>query len=926
MPPRPAALSHLRPVIALTRLSLTVERLARLFWPAASLALVLGAVKIARLDIVLAGTLGPDLWRFTWIAGFAVLAGLVVWGLWRLRLPSWAEAEARLDATLPNRPLAALRDAQAIGAEDPASQALWQAHLARMRDKTRDAKAPRPAPALAKRDPFGLRLLALLAVVVALIFGPPAPRPEAANPLQAGHSATASWEGWISPPAYSGLPNLYLSDQPAGEIKLLKDSRITLRFYGEGLALRQDVAVDAEAPSDAQQGPEIHQFTATQEGEIAITGATDVAWQLTFIPDAAPTIRLEGELEVTAAGEMGQAYHASDDVAVTDLRARVVLDLEGVDRRYGLALDPMARAPLEVALPLPFAGSRTAFSGKMVEDFSTHAWANLPVTLTLVARDGAAQEGTSEPMSLRLPGRRFFQPVAKAVIEQRRDLMWNHANAPRVLDLLRAIAHRPQDLRLSAATYGQMRAAIALLAPLAEKIAADPAARLSDEEETAVTTALWDLALQLEEGDLEDARARLERAQERLNEAMRNGASPEEIAELMQELRDATDAYLDLLAQSATPPENTTDQPDRGEDDSREVTQDQIQELMDRIQELMEEGRMEEAQALMQQLDELLRNLQMQQAEGQGSGPQRPGQQQMEELQDTLRDQQELADEAFRDLQDQFNGRSPQQNAPPQGGTPQGQQPDGQQGGGQQPDGQQGGPQGQDPNAPQGPDGATPDTQGQGPDGQTPDGQNPDGQGQEGQGPDGQDQNGQGPDGQSPDDTAREDGSMADRQQGLRDELARQRAQLPGLTGEAAGRARDALSAAEEAMNRAEEALREGDLAAAIDNQAQALNALREGLRALDQAFAENDPNAQEQGLTESEEGEDGQSRAPARNDPLGRQQGEGGEFGSDQNMLDDLDPQAQAGEILEELRRRSGERTREESELDYLRRLLDQF
>ncbi len=67
---------------------------------------------------------------------------------------------------------------------------------------------------------------------------------------------------------------------------------------------------------------------------------------------------------------------------------------------------------------------------------------------------------------------------------------------------------------------------------------------LTDNVQAEVALALWDLAVQLEEGSLNSARARLERAQERLEEAMRNGASDEEIAELMQELREATSDYM----------------------------------------------------------------------------------------------------------------------------------------------------------------------------------------------------------------------------------------------------------------------------------------------------------------------------------------------------------------------------------------------
>jgi hypothetical protein len=56
----------------------------------------------------------------------------------------------------------------------------------------------------------------------------------------------------------------------------------------------------------------------------------------------------------------------------------------------------------------------------------------------------------------------------------------------------------------------------------------------------------------LEDGDIGDALERMRAAQERLSEAMRNGASEEEIARLMQELRDATQDYLRQKSQHGT--------------------------------------------------------------------------------------------------------------------------------------------------------------------------------------------------------------------------------------------------------------------------------------------------------------------------------------------------------------------------------------
>ena len=53
-------------------------------------------------------------------------------GIGRFRWPSRVAARARLDASLPGRPLETLRDRPAIGGDDPEAQGVWSAHLARM--------------------------------------------------------------------------------------------------------------------------------------------------------------------------------------------------------------------------------------------------------------------------------------------------------------------------------------------------------------------------------------------------------------------------------------------------------------------------------------------------------------------------------------------------------------------------------------------------------------------------------------------------------------------------------------------------------------------------------------------------------------------------------------------------------------------------
>tara|TARA_R110000765_G_scaffold218105_2_gene322707 strand:- start:123 stop:1007 length:885 start_codon:yes stop_codon:yes gene_type:complete len=293
-----------------------------------------------------------------------------------------------------------------------------------------------------------------------------------------------------------------------------------------------------------------------------------------------------------------------------------------------------------------------------------------------------------------------------------------------------------------------------------------------------------------------------------------------------------------------------------------QMTQDDLQRMMDRIQELMEQGRMAEAEQALRELQKMMENMRV--TEGQsGQQGQSPSEQAMEGLADTLRDQQGLSDQAFRDLQDRFNPNS-------------------------EPGQQEGQEQGQQP-------GASPQ-QGQNQPGQQP-GPNS-GQAQPGQG----------------------QGSIADRQEALRDELRRQQGRLPGGGTPEGDAARDALNRAGRAMDGAEDALRRNDLAEAIDNQSQAMEALRDGMRALGDALAkEQNPGDPGQGSAKGSRKADGQ-------DPLGREQGANGAQGSEGELALDNDAYGRARELLDEIRRRSGETARPEVERDYLNRLLDRF
>ena len=848
--PQPLLKSLVWPM-RLTLLGLWAERLSRAFWPLWSLILAsLAALAFGLQD------LGPLL--YAQIAGgvIAVLAlGLLVLGLRRFHRPTVIDALDRLDATMPGRPIAALRDTQAIGTSDPASLAVWQTHQERMAARAAQARPVRPDLRLSSRDPFSLRYVALTAFVMALMFGSVwraatvtglAPGPAIAMP------GGPSWEAWAQPPAYTGKPSLYLNDITAPALEVPTGTRLQIRLYGpEGtLTVTQTIAeppppapetTEVAAAPDGMAG--VRDFTVTRSGNLAIEGPGGREWEITALPDAAPAISVTGEIGREGDGRFTQGFTASDDYGVVAGRVTITLDLARIDRRHGLIPDPEPVEPVILDLPMPLSGDRGEITETLVDDLSKHVFANLPVTMVFAAIDAAGQEGQSAPYSITLPGKRFFDPLAAALIEMRRDILWNRVNAPRAVELLKAVTYAPEGFIRHDRAFLHLRV---LMRELEAKEAS-----LSTEDRDALAEKLWTIALMVEEGNLQDALERLQRAQDRLDEAIRNGASPEEIDRLMKEMQQALNDYMRELAEEAQ--RNPGDQQQQGMMQGQMMSGDQLQQMMDELQRLMEEGRTAEAAELMEQLRQLMENMQVVQGQGgQGQGQGGP----MGELGDTLRDQQELSDEAYRDMQ---RG--------------------------------EGGQQGQDQ---PGQDGQQPGDQQQGQGGQQ--------QGQEGQG-----------EGQ---------GDFAERQRGLRERLDQlQDGQLPGDGSEQGEEGRRNLDRAGRAMDEAEEALRRGDLDGALDRQAEAMEAMRDGMRNFGEALAEE--QREQRGATG--ENQDFGSADPNGRDPLGREPGDTARIGSDQNMVQN-DPNLRAQELLEELRRRSGELTRPTEELDYFKRLLQLF
>ncbi|MBH1974422.1 MAG: DUF4175 family protein, partial [Rhodobacteraceae bacterium] len=479
------ALKRIETPLRLTLLGLWAERLTFAFWP-------LWTITIAAVAAISFGLQDIPPMEVAWFVMVLTVLGwlwALVHGVRSFARPTRTEALIRLDSRLPGQPIAALQDTQVIGAGDAASKAVWAAHRARMAARAAGAKPVEPNLRLAARDPFALRYVALTALVMALMFGS-IWRVASVNAMAPGggvNTATGpAWEGWAQPPAYTGKPALYLNDQTADVLTLPVGTRLQIRMYGEpgALILSETVSGSTDATPASQAA---HDFKVMQSGKLAIQGEGGQEWRVVATPDAPPTVMPAQEIGREADGRFKQKFTATDDYGVTKGEVGIALDLAAVDRIYGLATDPDAQKPVVLDLPLPQKGNRAAIEAMLVDDLSENVLANLPVTLTYQVSDAAGQTGTAEPIRTTLPGKRFFDPLAAALIEMRRDILWARANAPRTVQVLKAITYQPEGLFTNQKAYLRLRVVMKRLDAEAEN--------LSDTTRDEVAAELWQIAL-----------------------------------------------------------------------------------------------------------------------------------------------------------------------------------------------------------------------------------------------------------------------------------------------------------------------------------------------------------------------------------------------------------------------------------------------
>ncbi|HZD92166.1 MAG TPA: TIGR02302 family protein [Pseudolabrys sp.] len=639
--------------------SLFWERL----WPAlATFAVAAGLFLIlswAGLWLVL-----PPLGRVIGLAVFGLLMIAAVIPLLRLRMPSIHDGLRRLDRVsgAPHRPATTVVDRIAANDHDPVAQALWQAHVERALMSARQLKAGWPSPRLALRDPMALRALVLI-LVVATFFG-------ASGEHFKRIAAAFDWQGvvapanfridaWVNPPAYTGRPPVMLAGMRPGQaaetqqdapIAVPVGSQLVVRSTGDvhfdierkgGVDLPKADAKKADTESPLPKGSEERRFVIKSDGAAVLHGAgSDLTWAFTAIPDRPPTITLLKEPERQLRGALRLDYKMTDDYGVVGADAVFKLKDAKDKEANGKPTHPLFGPP-EFKLSLPQARTRSG-AAQTTHDLTAHPWAGADVSVQLVARDEAGNKGHSKTVDFTLPERFFSKPIARALIEQRRILALDANEKPVVLTALDALTIAPEKFTPDASVYLGLRS-----------IYYDLKHARTDPQLREVVARMWDMAVQLEDGNVGQAEQALRQAQEALRQALDRGASDEELKKLMDDLRAAMNKFMQALAEQMRKNPQLSRPLDRN---ARNLSPQDLNRMLDRMEQLARSGQRDAARRMLDQMQSMLENLQMARP-GQSDQGQDEMDQALNELGDMIRKQQQLRDRTFQQGQNSRRGQ-----------------------------------------------------------------------------------------------------------------------------------------------------------------------------------------------------------------------------------------------------------------------------
>lgn len=582
------ALAAIRRRVTVTRGLLALERLWRALWPALAALVTFAALGAAGLYAPLGGFAHAAL-----LAAVLVFAGLAAWRrLRRLDWPDEAAARRRLerDNAAPHRPLDALDDSPALIA---GRAALWRLHRARMMATAGRLRLHVPKSGLTAEDPYALRMLAALALLIAfLVAGDDAGERMVAafTPSLSDRQTPMTLDVWLTPPDYTGLPPMVLrAGQSPEPVTAPAGSVLSATANGAGRAPVLAVADVTITLRKTGQASFEAAYDLRNSGSVTITvdDMPDAQWQVDVLPDRPPEVAFAAPPSESRRQALRVAPEMKDDygIAAAELiltpedapEASIRVALRGGDTREG---------PLSYTDYVDL--TRSPHAGRAAQAF-------------LTATDAAGQTGRSETLTVTIPERKFTHPVAREIAALRLALLRRPGQRQATAQGLDDIAARPGRFDDDLTVFAVLRSAY-------WRLSSDRRGETTDE----VAEMLWSAALRLEDGRLSMATRDLRDAMDALESAL-SGADGASLTEAAGALEDMMRNFLGQLAgqQGELAPDGAQDAEGIEGGQMQVVGGDIFQGMIDRIRELAAAGETDAAMAALDRLRGVMENMQV---------------------------------------------------------------------------------------------------------------------------------------------------------------------------------------------------------------------------------------------------------------------------------------------------------------------------
>ena len=606
-------------------------------------------------------TSGALEWLPKWLQA-SVLATLALTFLLTFRSFTTLKSVNRLTAmrkieeqsAFDHRQLSSQSDTRVAEETQPEADTIWEEHKRRQLAALENIKIASPKSHWRLFDPTAIRVPVALAAFAAIMLGTGDLFSNTKNAFNFAPSITiprVTLDAWLKPPGYTGKQPILLTSaamreklQSSPEILAPENSSLSIRLQG-GTNSRLAFYSPGSSATAETEIKSIHAQVASSDQDFSAEVKLDrpatvklfddnkemASWAFNLTLDEAPKIKIVEEPKANAGGALSVHWQASDDYGVKSITAEISLADEqengiGFESNGVFLYDP---PKFKIALQKPNAKSEDTTTK---QDLSAHPWAGLYAVVILTATDAAGHSTATEPKRFKMPERGFYRFLSKAIIEQRKKLILSPDDAPDVATILDAISAYPYSLRDQSRLILNLAVIKSSLANAGE----------TDDIKTVVGK-MWDLAIAIEDGKLNDTRAELRNLKEQLEQALRDGAPPERIAELTDKMRRAMDKLLDEMRKEAE--KRAADGEQQPNAKGKSVTREDLQKMLDAIEQMNKGGSKDAARDMLSQLDQLLQNLQPGMSSEAGKEGDQELQQKLDGLSDLMRRQQQLMDQ-----------------------------------------------------------------------------------------------------------------------------------------------------------------------------------------------------------------------------------------------------------------------------------------